>query len=80
MDYTNVLDCVVMMLEVEDPESPLDNMNVSVRRSTGQYIMEEAQFKYASTQTGKVRLTNRCAYYRTHCVHPFPHAGTISVR
>ena len=71
-DYTNVLDCVFVTLEIDDPESPVDYMNISVRRFEGEDIVTETRFDYCNNKTfdycipGKVRLTNVCTY---HCAH-----------
>ena len=68
VDYTNVLDCVFATLAIEDPESPVTHLNVSVRRSTGGDIVTEKIYHPCDNETdcvpGKVRIPDRHAYYR----------------
>ena len=83
-DYTNVLDCVFMRLEIEDPESAVDHLNITVRRKEGKDIITERRYDWCNDKTGcipgKVRMLDACIYC-AHFVHSFAfrqHMSTTS--
>ena len=57
VDYTNVMDCVYMVVEVEDNESPVDHLDVSVLYNDDEYLLEPHYFGCPATgcSVGKVR-------------------------
>ena len=77
-DYTNVLDCVFMRLEIDDPESPVDYLNVTVKRKKGKDIITERRYDWCNSETGcipgKVCIPDACidtCIYVALSVHPF---------
>ena len=45
-DYTNIVDCVLMMVEIEDPETPLVYLNVTVKRRQGEDLLVERRYDW----------------------------------
>ena len=62
VDYSNVMDCVYLILEVEDPESPMDHFQVAVFDDKDEYILPPHHFgcPVGGCTVGKVTTFSLC--------------------
>ena len=82
VDYTNVMDCVYMIVEVEDNESPVDHLDVAVLYNDDEYLLEPHYFGCPATgcSVGKVRTQLYAFALHDMKICIFIHAGNAFIR